>query len=162
MREQGKRLPCLLPYGSQYLEHQLQFVHVDDVARLLAHILHKEEPESQRLTVLNVAGRGEALTIARCMELAQAKLIRVPGKWTFRTVLQILWKLGISAIPPEALPYMTSEYIMDTAKLQAFLGPKYQRVIQYTVSDAFTDSFAARPAAPVPLSAADESHTSCH
>ena len=162
MREQGKRLPCLLPYGTQYLEHQLQFVHVDDMARLLAHILHKEEPESQRLTVLNVAGRGEPLSIARCIELAQAKLIRVPGKWTFSAVLEVLWKLGISAIPPEALPYMVSEYIMDTGKLQIFLGPEYEHVIQYTIANALADSFAARTAPPIPLSAADESHTATH
>src|SRR5579863_5949263 len=29
MREQGKRLPCMLPYGEQYLENHIQFVHVD-------------------------------------------------------------------------------------------------------------------------------------
>jgi UDP-glucose 4-epimerase len=142
MRNQGKRLPCVLPYGSQYLEHRVQFVHVDDMARLLAHIVRKTEPESQRLTVLNVAGRGEPLTVARCLELAQAKLIRVPGKWAFRAVLQALWKLRVSAIPPDAWPYMIGEYLMNTGKLQAFLGPEYEEVIQYSIADAFADSFA--------------------
>jgi nucleoside-diphosphate-sugar epimerase len=166
MRDQGKRLPCLLPYGSQYLEHRLQFVHVDDMARLLAHIIHKTEPESQRLTVLNVAGRGEPLTFERCLELAQAKLIRVPGKWAFRAVLQVLWKLGISAIPPEAMPYMTGEYIMDTGRLQAFLGPEYEHVIQYTIADAFADSFSPQTtptaARAVQRSTADESRSTTH
>src|SRR6202030_2506410 len=38
MREQGTRLPCMLPSGKQYLQNRIQFVHVDDVARLIAHI----------------------------------------------------------------------------------------------------------------------------
>ena len=79
MRSEGKRLPCMLPRGQQYLDNKIQFVHVDDMARLIKHILQRE-PETQRLTVLNVAGRGEPLTFGRCVEVAQAKLVRVPGK----------------------------------------------------------------------------------
>jgi len=144
MRTEGRRLPCMLPYGKRYLENKIQFVHVDDMARLLAYIVHKTEPEAQRLTVLNVAGRGEPLTFARCIEMANAKLVRVPGKWAFRLVLQFLWKFGISAIPPEALPYMTGEYIMNTDRLRKFLGEDYEKIIRYTISDAFADSFASR------------------
>jgi nucleoside-diphosphate-sugar epimerase len=143
MRQHGKRLPCMLPYGQQYLEKRIQFVHVDDMARLLAHIIRRTEPESQRLTVLNVAGRGEPLTFAHCIETAHAKLKRVPGKWAFRLVLQLLWKSGISAIPPEAMPYMTGEYLMNTDRLGKFLGDDYENVIRYTVADAFADCFAA-------------------
>src|SRR3982074_3623892 len=80
MRMRSKRLPCMLPMGEKYLDNKLQFVHVDDMARLMAHILGRD-PESQRLTVLNVAGRGEPVNIARCVEIAQAKLVRVPGTW---------------------------------------------------------------------------------
>jgi nucleoside-diphosphate-sugar epimerase len=163
MRQQGKRLPCLLPFGTEYLEHRLQFVHVDDIARLMAYIVHKTEQESQRLTVLNVAGRGEPLTFARCLEIAQARLIQVPGKRAMGAVLRTLWKLGISSIPPEAMPYMTGEYLMDTGKLQAFLGPEYERTIQYTIRDGFADSFASQvpPAAahPAQPSPADESRS---
>ena len=140
MRREGKRLPCMLPRGQQYLDNRIQFVHVDDMARLLVHILHRD-PETQRLTILNVAGRGEAVTFARCIEMAQAKLIRVPGKWMMRLVLQLLWKQQISAIPPEALPYMTGEYIMNTDRLRAFLGGEYEKVIRYTIADAFAQSF---------------------
>jgi len=154
MREQGKRLPCMLPYGEQYLENRIQFVHVDDMARLLAHIVNRTEPESQRLTVLNVAGRGEPLSFARCFDMAHAKLRRVPGKWAFRMVLQALWKLGISAIPPEAMPYMTGEYTMNTERLRKFLGEDYEKVIRYTIADAFADSFVAGAAAPSQPSAA--------
>ncbi len=143
MRSENKRLPCMLPYGKQYLENRIQFVHVDDMARLMVHILAKTEPESQRLTILNVAGRGEPLTFARCIEMAKAKLVRVPGRWAFELVLSFLWKMQISAIPPEAAPYMMGEYIMNTDRLRKFLGPEYENVIQYTIANAFADSFAA-------------------
>src|SRR5579862_8271103 len=143
MRKEGKRLPCMLPRGQRYLDNKLQFIHVDDMARLLKHILQRE-PESQRLTVLNVAGRGEPLTFARCIEMAKAKLVRVPGKWAMRQILSLLWKYKISAIPPQALPYMTGEYIMNTDRLRRFLGPEYEHVMQYSITDAFADSFQAQ------------------
>jgi len=140
MRSQGMRLPCMLPRGQRYLDNKIQFIHVDDMARLILHILQRE-PETQRLTMLNVAGRGEPLTFGRCVEMAHAKLIRVPGKWMMRQVLKFLWKQQISAIPPEAVPYMTGEYIMNTDRLRRFLGPEYEHVIRYTITDAFVDSF---------------------
>ena len=140
MREQKKRLPCMLPYGQQYLDNQIQFVHIDDMARLIVFLL-KREPEAQRLTVMNVAGRGEPLTFGKCVDMAGAKLVRVPGKWGMKKALQVLWARGISAIPPDAVPYMTGQYIMNTEKLKKFLGPEYERVMKHTVSEAFADSF---------------------
>ena len=144
MRAAGRRLPCMLPRGQQYLDNKIQFIHVDDMARLLHHILQRE-PETQRLTILNVAGRGDPLTFARCIEIARAKLVRVPGRWAMRQVLKFLWQQQISAIPPEALPYMTGEYIMNTERLRRFLGPEYDHVMRYSITDAFADSF--RPSA---------------
>src|SRR5271167_929448 len=41
MRAEGKRLPVMLPRGKKYPEKRLQFVHVDDVARLLVYLLHR-------------------------------------------------------------------------------------------------------------------------
>ena len=145
MRERGTRLPCMLPRGQRYLDNRIQFIHVDDMARLIQHILQRE-PEPQRLTVLNVAGRGEPLTFARCIEMAQAKLLRVPGRWVMRQILAFLWNRQISAIPPEAMPYMTGEYIMNTDRLRRFLGPEYEHVIRYSITDAFADSFKPLPA----------------
>jgi nucleoside-diphosphate-sugar epimerase len=142
MREEGKRLSCMLPYGQKYLDNRIQFVHVDDMARLIAFVLARTEPETQRLTILNVAGRGEPLTFARCIEMAQAKLVRVPGQWAFRSILKYMWNSGVSAIPPEASPYMTGEYTMDTTRLRKFLGSDYETVMRYTIADAFADSFA--------------------
>jgi nucleoside-diphosphate-sugar epimerase len=140
MRQEGKRLPCMLPYGQKYLDNKIQFIHVDDMARLIAAILRRE-PEAQRLTILNVAGRGEPLTFAQCMQMARAKLLRVPGKWVMRRALQFGWNWKISAIPPDAVPYMTGQYIMNTDRLKKFLGDSYERVIQHTIKDAFADSF---------------------
>jgi nucleoside-diphosphate-sugar epimerase len=142
MRKEGKRLPCMLPYGQRYLDNQIQFVHVDDVARLITWILQRE-PEARRLTILNVAGRGEPLTFASCIEIAHAKLVRVLGKRTMRLVLDFLWRRGISTIPPDAVPYMTGQYIMNTDRLKKFLGEDYEKVIRYTVADAYADSFKA-------------------
>jgi nucleoside-diphosphate-sugar epimerase len=141
MRSEGKRLPCVLPYGKRYLENLLQFVHVDDVARLILHILRKTEPESQRITVLNVAGRGEPLSFAQCIDIAKGKLVRVPGRTALHFILLLLWKTKISTIPPEATPYMTSQYTMNTDRLKKFLGPEYETVIQYRIADAYADSF---------------------
>jgi hypothetical protein len=117
------------------------------MARLIAWILQRE-PEVRRLTILNVAGRGEPMTFARCIEMAHAKLMRVPGRWAMRIVLQILWKRGISAIPPEAVPYMSGQYIMNTDRLKKFLGEDYEKVIRFSIADAFADSFKA----PAPVS----------
>ena len=117
------------------------------MARLIAHILRIQGPAPQRLTLLNVAGRGEPLTFERCIQLAHNKLVRVPGLWSFRLVLEFLWKTGISAIPPEIVPYMTGQYLMDTSRLIAFLGAKHEEVIRYTVEDAFKDTFRSPQAA---------------
>ena len=139
MREKGKRLPCLLPWGERYLQNRVQYVHIDDVSRLIAYILRRE-PEAKRLTVMNVAGRGEPLTIQRCVEMSGSKLIRVPGRWASRLALRYAWKRGLSAIPPEIEPYMNGECIMNTERLQKFLGQDYQDVIRYSVADAFAES----------------------
>ena len=141
MREQGTRLPCMLPSGEQYLRNKVQFVHIEDVARLIAFVLCKTEPEAQRVTILNVAGRGEPLTYDQCVQMANAKLIRVPSEKLFRWVLQFLWATKISTIPPDVAPYMTSDTVMDTTRLQQFLGPEYKNVIRYPLAEAFRECF---------------------
>ena len=147
MRERGKRLPCMLPAGKQYLHNRIQFVHVDDVARLIAHILRKTEPEAQRLTILNVAGRGGPLTYEQCIQMANAKVVRVPTGTLFTLVLQFLWKVRISTIPPDVAPYMTSETVMDTSRLAEFLGAEYKNVIRYPIAEAFAECFKQEAAA---------------
>ena len=149
LRSRGKRLPCILPWGGRYLENHIQYVHIDDVARLISHILRRE-PEARRITILNVAGRGEPLTIARCLEMSHSKLIRVPGRWASRLLLKYSWKCGLSAVPPEIEPYMYGECIINTDRLHAFLGQDYEKVIQHTVSDAFAESL--EPVTPLAAS----------
>jgi nucleoside-diphosphate-sugar epimerase len=147
MRQQGKRLPSMLPAGKQYLQNRIQFVHIDDVARLIAHILRKTDPEARRLTILNVAGRGGPLTYEQCVGMANAKLVRVPTEELFKLVLQFFWKMRISTIPPDVAAYMTSEILMDTLRLAEFLGIEYKNVIRYAIAEAFAECFKRESAA---------------
>lgn len=141
MRDKDTRLPCLLPSGKRYLANRLQFVHVDDVARLIAFVLQKTDPEVQRVTILNVAGRGEPLTYQQCIALAKTKLTRVPTEELFSLTLKLLWQLKISTIPPDIVPYLTSDTVMNTSRLEQFLGAEYKNVIRYPIADAFADCF---------------------
>ncbi len=141
MRAEGKRLPLLLPRGKEYLGKKVQFVHVDDMARLLAYLLYRPKTDPP-LTILNVAGRGDALTFERCAAIANAQIKRAPNRAAFTIALRVLWKLGISSIPPEAAPYLIGSYTMDTTRLQEFLGAHYPDVITYTIEDALQDTFA--------------------
>ncbi len=142
LRERGTRLPIVLPFGQRYLDTRWQFVHVDDVARLIAYILRRTDKPGE-LTVLNVAGRGPALRFADCVRIAGAKMVRMPGQAACRAVLSLMWRMGISGVPPEALPFFIGSYIMDTTRLQKFLGGDYEKVMQHTVQDALADSFTA-------------------
>ncbi len=140
MRQDGKRLPLLTP-GRKYRDNRIQFVHVDDVARLIAYILHRPSGFRNELTVMNVAGRGEPITFEDAAALAHARVMQVPGKWMMREILRLLWNWQISGIPPEAAPYMYGSYLMDTTKLKHFLGADYEKVIQYSVATALQDTF---------------------
>ena len=138
-REQGKRLPMTLPFGDQYLEKKLQVVHVDDMARLIEHILRRPEGDPT-LTILNVAAPGAPITLQRCAQIAQARVRRAP-RWLMKFMLRRMWNSGFSAIPPEALPYMIGSYTMDTHRLQHFLGTEYRQVMQHDMEAALADSF---------------------
>jgi nucleoside-diphosphate-sugar epimerase len=139
LRRRGTRLPIVVPFGERYLNNRFQFVHVDDVARLIAHILGR--PASAPVTILNVAGRGDALPFSECARIANARLLRLPGRSSCRAVLKLMWMLGISGVPPDALPYILGSYTMSTRRLQQYLGPDYRNVIQHTIADALADSF---------------------
>lgn len=146
MRTQGKRLPIILPTGGDYLENKFQFVHVDDVARLIAFILRRPE-STPSLTVLNVASRGEPLPLWQCAQIGAAKILRLPTKALCRLVIQAVWSMGISSIPPDAFPYLIGSYPMDTSRLRDFLGDHYESVIRYTVREAVGAAFEKEEAA---------------
>ncbi len=143
-RREGRRLPLVLPRGREYLEAPFQFVHVDDMARLIAWLLRRQE-HGPDLVVLNVAGRGSTIPLRRCTELAGTRIVQVPGRLLCRWALRLAWKMGISGVPPEALPYILGSYTMDTSRLRAFLGDDYAQIIHFSVEDALADSF--RPTA---------------
>jgi UDP-glucose 4-epimerase len=144
LRRQNKRLPLWLPSRGNYLEHKFQFVHVDDVARLIAHILRRKLADP-KLTILNVAGRGDPLELRRCIDIAKIEVQRVPARTICRQALRVLWDLGVSDIPPEALPYLLGSSTMDTARLRVFLGEHYRSVIEHTCEEALAESFSGTP-----------------
>jgi nucleoside-diphosphate-sugar epimerase len=144
LRRRGKRLRILLP-ARGYLENRLQFVHLDDMARLVAHIIQRKGADPQ-LTVLNVAGRGDPLALRRCFAIAGAETRNVPAEIIARQAQWLLWKLGISEIPPAALPYLLGSSAMDTTRLRIFLGEHYRAVMQHTSEEALAASF--KPARP--------------
>jgi hypothetical protein len=37
---------------------------------------------------------------------------------------------------------MTSDTVMETTRLQEFLGPEYKNVIRYPIAEAFAECFA--------------------
>jgi nucleoside-diphosphate-sugar epimerase len=149
LRRQGKKLPLWLPSRGDYLEHKFQFVHIDDVARLIAHILRRKLIDP-KLTVLNVAGRGDPLELRRCIDIAGIEVQRVPAKAICKQALRLLWDIGVSDIPPEALPYLLGSSTMDTARLRVFLGEHYRAVIEHTCEEALVDSFKTAPDASLP------------
>ena len=140
IEKRGRKLPALIPYGRKYLDTRFQYVHVDDMARLLAWILRHHDT-GRGLTVLNVAGRGEALTFERCAQIAGTEVTRLPGKTGCRIALNLGWKLGISSVPATAVPYFTGTYLMDTTRLREFLGKDYEDVIRHTCQEALAESF---------------------
>ena len=123
LRERGTRMPLMLPSRGNYLEHKLQFVHVDDVARLIAHIIRRKQFDPQ-LNIMNVAGRGDAMHLGACARVANLKIKRMPGRASCGMMLRLLWGLGVSDVPPEALPYLLGSHTMETARLRVFLGER--------------------------------------
>lgn len=148
MRIEGKRLPLLMP-GQRTLQSRIQLVHVDDMARLLAYILRRPASRKNELTILNVAGRGEPITLGEAAQIANAKIINVRYRWLMRRILKLGWDIGLSGIPPEALPYMVGSYTMDTTRLKQFLGSDYESVIKYTITAALQDSLREDFSTPI-------------
>jgi nucleoside-diphosphate-sugar epimerase len=144
LRNRNSRLPLLLPSRGNYLDHKFQFVHVDDVARLIVHILHRRQSDPQ-LTIMNVAGRGDPLSLETCARIARLEIKHLPSRALCRMTLRLLWKLGISDIPAEAFPYLLGSYTMETARMRVFLGDEHRKVIQYTCEEALRSALSNEP-----------------
>jgi len=55
--------------------------------------------------------------------------------------LRALWAIKLSTIPPDVAPYMTSSIVMNTSRLEQFLGDDYTGVVRNTIADAFAQCF---------------------
>jgi len=142
MIEHGKRVSLMTP-GKKYRDNLWQFVHVDDVARLISWILRKPASHKAEVTILNVAGRGDPISFEDVAALGHARVRQVPGKWAMREALRLMWSRGVSAVPPEAAPYLFGSCLADTSRLKQFLGSDYEKVIQYSIATALQDTFNA-------------------
>ncbi|MBI3668727.1 MAG: NAD-dependent epimerase/dehydratase family protein [Acidobacteria bacterium] len=136
----GWKLPTLVPSSARG-ENLFQFVHVDDVARVLLWTLGHFRPGA--LGIFNLAGRGPAISFADCVRLARTPILRLPSEALVRALLRFFWLIGLSGVPPQALPYFLGSYTMDTTRLQDELGPEFEEVVRYSSREAFSD--ALRP-----------------
>jgi nucleoside-diphosphate-sugar epimerase len=141
-RSKQKRLPLLLPMGKKYPEKLLQFLHLDDMARLVTWLLHQASPEQSKVLTLNVAGSGSPISIARCAEIAQARIVRLPSEWLWTRAMRLRWNRGVSPVPPDAFPYMAGSCTVSTRRLQELLRGDYAKVIQHSTEEALRESFA--------------------
>ena len=133
------KLPIILPMGKEFLEHKLQFAHVDDVARVIAWLLARGK-ESDQLTILNVASRGDSLTVAQCAEIIGTPVRRLPTVIMCRALVNTMWSMGATSIPPDSFPYLIGSYTLDISKLHVLLADSYEKVIRYTNESALIDS----------------------
>lgn len=138
----GKPLPLPVPFGAETLRSLFQFLHVEDAARIILHLLGRSD--SEQALVLNVASRGEPLTLEQCAALAGAPLIRRPG-FLRRRMLEQRWRDGISPVPPQAEPYVYGSCLVDTIALQHLLGDDYGSVIRHSHREAFLAGLPGQP-----------------
>lgn len=139
LQRRNVRLPLIVSSRGTTLEHKHQFVHVDDMARLIAHIVGRKDADGP-VTLLNVAGRGDPLTLRRCAEGAGIPVKQMPTRNLSLRALRLLWDLGASDTPPAALPYLYGSCALDTSRLRVFLGENYRSVIQHTSEEALLES----------------------
>ncbi len=133
----GWRLPMVMP-ASASGENMFQYVHVDDVARVLQWTLKHFQPG--QLKIINLAGRGEGVTFAECARLAGTPVVHLPSERWVVALLRVLWTMGLSGMPPQAIPYFLGSYTMDTTRLREEIGADYESVVQFTSREALLDS----------------------
>jgi len=148
LERRKSRLPIILPMGREYLEHKLQFAHVDDVARVIAWLLPRPKAPDP-LTILNVAGRGDSLTVAQCAQVIGTPIRRLPTATMCRTLITTMWNMGATSIPPDSFPYLIGSYTLDTSKLRTLLGEEYEKVIRHSNETALADSVTPPSGLPV-------------
>jgi nucleoside-diphosphate-sugar epimerase len=133
---QGWKVQALLPKGSD--GGLLQFVHVDDVARVLLWTL--KTFRAGELQVFNLAGSGPPISFGECVRLAKTPVIRLGSFKQIERVLKFFWRAGLSGVPAESMPYYLTTYTMDTSRLEAALGAERDKILQYTAREALLDA----------------------
>ncbi|MBI1750888.1 MAG: NAD-dependent epimerase/dehydratase family protein [Acidobacteria bacterium] len=133
----GWKLPMVIP-ASASGKNVFQYIHVDDVARILLWTLGHFQPE--QLKIINLAGRGLPVTFAECAQLAGTPVLHLPSEKWVAALLHFIWTIGLSGIPPQAIPYFLGSYTMDTTRLHEELGADYESVVQFTTRDALLES----------------------
>lgn len=137
VERRGWKLPMVIP-SSASGENRFQYVHVDDVARVLRWTLDNFRPGV--LKILNLAGPGPSVTFAECAQLAGTPFLRLPSVKVVTRVLRLMWNIGLSGTPPEAIPYFLGSYTMDTTRLREELGADFDQVVRFSTRDALRDA----------------------
>ena len=104
----------LLPRG---MNPPLQFIHEDDVVRVLVRLLR-----SRKVGVFNLAADG-AITVRKIAELAGRRVVRLP-RFLLRWLVGLGWRLGwrwLAEAPPAYLDYITHPWVVSNIKLKSEL-----------------------------------------
>lgn len=137
VEDRGWRMPSLLPRGRRY-DGLFQFIHVDDVARVL-HWFCSHYVE-RKLEIVNLPGKGKPVTNPDLARAAGTRLIRLPSYRLVQFLFRLLWWSGLSGVPPKSLPYFTGSYTMNCDRLRALLGEEFDRVIRFTSEESLRDA----------------------
>jgi nucleoside-diphosphate-sugar epimerase len=135
----GWKVHALLPESSE--GGLLQFVHVDDVARVLLWTLKNYQLGT--LQVLNLAGSGPPISFGECVRLAGTPVLRLNSVRQIERTLRFFWRIGLSGVPPESIPYYLTNYTMDTSRLEAMLGKEKDQVLRFSTREALLDTIRA-------------------
>lgn len=133
------KVAALMPKGSQ--GGLIQFVHVDDVARVLLWTLHHFRPGE--LQIFNLAGSGDPISFGECAQLAGTPVARFGSVKQIEQVMKFFWRAGLSGAPAESIPYYLSSYTMNTTRLETELGEERDKLLHFTSREALLDTLRA-------------------
>ena len=132
----GWKVPALLPKSSE--GGLLQFVHVDDVARVMLWTLHNFQ--QGQLKIFNLAGGGDPISFGECVKMAGTPVLRVGSAKQILQLLKIFWALGLSGVSPNTIPYFLFPYTMDTTRLDRELGAARKEILRYSTREAIQEA----------------------
>lgn len=93
----------------------LQFVHEDDLTRILYVLMKKEKGG-----VFNIAGDGK-IRLSEIIKLANLREIKLPYRLA-RFIGSMLWTTHLYDSPPSVLPYIMYPWMVDTTLLKSTIG----------------------------------------